>query len=124
MLQVIESRSFPREFRLERAPQRKAARTFRHWAPPFIWSPWYRIATLSRPAVVSIETRSLSQAKFLYKAEVAFFDRRGQRQIFEFGVFRSIRIEAGRLNEADFQEIKVRFKSSFTGQTILTIVRY
>ncbi len=121
---MFESRSFPREFRLERAPERKTAKTFRHWPPPRFWSPWYPIIGLNSAANISIETRSLSQAKFFYNAEVAYFDRRGQKQIVEFGVFRSIKIEAGTIRPPIGQTVKVRFRSTVLGQVILTIARW
>jgi hypothetical protein len=121
---MIESRSFPREFQLVRAPERKEAATFRHLAPPFFWSPWYPIIPLNSAANISIETRSLSQMKAFYNAEVEYFDRRGQRQTVEFGVFGFIKIKAGTIRPPIGQTVKVRFKSSLSNQTILTIARW
>lgn len=121
---MIESKSFPREMLLTRAPEQKRARIFRYLAPPRFWGPWHPIVELNSGANISIDTRSLAQISSFYNAEVTYLDRRVQRQTVEFGVIGSIRIQAGRVKKPFTQTVKVRFKSSFTGQTIWTRVDY
>lgn len=110
--------------RLERAPERKFAKTLRLWAPPRFWSQWYTVLELNSGFRVSIETRSISPIKAFYEAEVAYIDANGNSRVVNFSNRGSIRVNVGSVVNQFTQAIKVRFRSSLNGQIILTIVRY